>query len=138
MLVFDVSGIVDHHCLNSRLYQDSSPSNKFTGKNNYMIYIHYYRHDELIKERFLFATAKNTMSLFFFMNIPKEKPFRQLDKQLVLCLQCTIVIHIIYNHVLYMTLILPRHCLIYDPDSSPLCTVLYMILILPRHALSYI
>jgi hypothetical protein len=103
-----------------------------------MIYIHYYRHDELIKERFLFATAKNTMSLFFFMNIPKEKPFRQLDKQLVLCLQCTIVIHIIYNHVLYMTLILPSHCLIYDPDSSPLCTVLYMILILPRHALSYI
>jgi hypothetical protein len=52
------------------------------------------------------------------MNIPKEKPFRQLDKQLVLCLQCTIVIHIEYNCVLYMILILPRHCLIYDPDSS--------------------
>ena len=85
------------------------PSNKFTGKNNYMIYIHYYRHDELIKERFLFATAKNTMSLFFFMNIPKEKPFRQLDKQLVLCLQCTIVIHI--NYI--------QPCFIYDPDSSP-------------------
>jgi hypothetical protein len=34
--------------------------------------------------------------------------------------------------------ILPRHCLIYDPDSSPSVTVLYMILILPRHAQSYI
>ena len=30
--------------------------------------------------------------------------------------------------------ILPRHCLIYDPDSSPSCTVLYMIPILPRHS----
>jgi hypothetical protein len=27
----------------------------------------------------------------FFMNIPKENSFRQLDKQLVLCLQCIIV-----------------------------------------------
>jgi hypothetical protein len=35
-----------------------------------------------------------------------------------------------------MILILPRHCLIYDPDSSP--SLLYMILNLPRHALSYI
>jgi hypothetical protein len=34
--------------------------------------------------------------------------------------------------------ILPRHCLIYDPDSSLSVTVLYMILILPRHALFYI
>jgi hypothetical protein len=25
------------------------------------------------------------------------------------------------------------HCLIYDHDSSPSCSVLYMILILPRH-----
>jgi hypothetical protein len=156
LLVFDVSGIVDHHCLNSRLYQDSSPSNKFTGKNNYMIYIHYYRHDELIKERFLFATAKFEFftfpkkilcPLFFFINIPKENPFRQLDKQLVLCLQCTIVIHIVYNCVLYMILILPRHCLIYDPDFSTSLsyiwswffpvTVLYMILIFPLHCLIY-
>ena len=53
------------------------------------------------------------------MNIPKENPFRQLDKQLVLCLQCIIVIHIMYNRVLYMILILPRHCIIYDHDSSP-------------------
>jgi hypothetical protein len=29
--------------------------------------------------------------------------------------------------VLYMILILPCQCLIYDPDSSPSCTVLYMI-----------
>ena len=36
-----------------------------------------------------------------------------------------------------MILILPRHYLIYDPDSSPSCTVLYMILILPRHCLIY-
>jgi hypothetical protein len=27
-------------------------SSKFTGKNDYMMYIHYYRHDELIKESF--------------------------------------------------------------------------------------
>ena len=84
---------------------------------------------------------------FFFMNIPKENPFRQLDKQLVLCLQCIIVIHIMFNRVLYMILILPRHCLIYDPDSSPSLsyiwswffpiTVLYMILILPRHCIIY-
>jgi hypothetical protein len=46
-----------------------------------------------------------------------------------------------------MILILPRHCLLYDPDSSPSLsyiwfwffpvTVLYMILILPRHCLIY-
>jgi hypothetical protein len=50
--------------------------------------------------------------------------------------------------VVCIFLILPRHCLIYDPDSSPSLsyiwswffpvTVLYMILILPRHSLSYI
>jgi hypothetical protein len=47
-----------------------------------------------------------------------------------------------------MILILPRHCRIYNPDSSPSLfyiwswffpvTVLYMILILSRHSLSYI
>jgi hypothetical protein len=31
-----------------------------------------------------------------------------------------------------MILILPRHCFIYDPDSSPSCTVLYMNLILRK------
>jgi len=42
--------------------------------------------------------------------------------------------------VLYMTLILPRHCLIYDLDSSP--SLSYDLdsspSLLPRHALSYI
>ena len=52
-----------------RLYPHSSPSNKFTGKNNYMIWIHYYRHDELIKERFLFASAK-----FVFFTFTKKIP----------------------------------------------------------------
>ena len=75
-----------------------------------MIYIHYYRHDELIKRkificnckiRIFYFPPKNTMPLFI-MNIPKENLFRQLDKQIVLCLQCTIVIHILYNRVLYM------------------------------------
>jgi hypothetical protein len=49
--------------------------------------------------------------------------------------------------VLYMISILPSHCLIYDPDSSPSLsyiwsrffpvTVLYMILNLPSHCLIY-
>ena len=41
---------------------------KFPGKNIYMIYIHYFRHDELIK-RFLYATAK-----FEFFTFPKKIP----------------------------------------------------------------
>jgi hypothetical protein len=46
------------------------------------------------------------------------------------------LINLFYS-ILYMILILPCHCLIYDPDSSPSCTVLYMILNLPRHCLIY-
>ena len=97
---------------------------------------------------------KNTMPPFIWIS-PKKNPFR-LDKQLVLCLQRIIVIHIMHNRILYMILILPRHCLIYmilillrhyliyDPESSPSLsyiwswffpvTVLYMILILPCHS----
>jgi hypothetical protein len=36
-----------------------------------MIYIHYYKHDELIKETILFAIAK-----FEFFIFPPKKPFQ--------------------------------------------------------------
>ena len=80
---------------------------------------------------------------------PKKNPFRRLDKQLVFILFIT---YSCYSYdvqpcLIYMILILPRHCLIYDPDSSPSLsyiwfwffpiTILYMILILPRHCLIY-
>ena len=46
------------------------------------------------------------------------------DKQLVFFLFYVyhiqvVVIYMMYNRVLYMILILPRHYLIYDPDFSP-------------------
>jgi hypothetical protein len=62
---------------------------------------------------------------------PKKNPFI-LDKQLVLCLQRIIVIHIMHNRILYMILIFPRRSYIWSwffPVTS-----LYMILILPRHS----
>ena len=87
----------------------------------------------------------NTVPPFLWIS-PKKNPFR-LDKQLVLCLQRIIVIHIMHNRILYMILILPRHSYIYDPDSSPSLSyiwswffsvaILYMILNLPLHCLIY-
>jgi hypothetical protein len=80
---------------------------------------------------------------------PKKNPFRRLDKQLVFILFIT---YSCYSYdvqpcLIYMILILPRHCLIHGLDSSPSLsyiwswffptTVLYMILILPRHCLIY-
>jgi hypothetical protein len=49
--------------------------------------------------------------------------------------QHKIKIPFIPSYTNFMILNLLRHCLIYDPDSSPSCTVLYMILILPRQYL---
>jgi hypothetical protein len=51
----------------------------------------------------------------------KKNPFRRLDKQLVFILFIT---YSCYSYdvqpcLIYMILILPHHCLIYDPDSSP-------------------
>jgi hypothetical protein len=69
---------------------------------------------------------------FFLMNVPKEKPFQTIGWIacfFILFITYTVVIHMMYNRVLYiwswffpvtvlyMILILPRHCLIYDPDS---------------------
>ena len=84
-----------------------------------------------------FLLSPKKYHILFFMNIPQENPFRQLDKQLVLCLQCIIVIHIMYNRVLYMILILPRHALSYIWSWFFPVTILYMIMILPRHYLIY-
>jgi hypothetical protein len=80
---------------------------------------------------------------------PKKNPFRRLDKQLVFILFIT---YSCYSYdvqpcLIYMILILPRHCLIHGLDSSPSlsyiwswffpATVLYMIPILSRHCLIY-
>ena len=56
---------------------------------------------------YFLLSPKKYHALFFFMNIPKKNPFKQ-DKQLVLCLQRIIVIHIMHNRILYMILIFPR------------------------------
>ena len=78
---------------------------------------------------------KNTMPPFLWIS-PKKNPFR-LDKQLVLCLQRIIVIHIMHNRILYMILILPRHSYIYDPDSSPSLSYIWSWFFPVMHCLIY-
>jgi hypothetical protein len=94
---------------------------------------------------------------FFYNECPQRKTLSDgwiNSLFFILFITYTVVIHMMYNRVLYIwswffpvtvlytILILPRHCLIYDPDSSPSLsyiwfwffpvTVFYMILILPR------
>jgi hypothetical protein len=93
---------------------------------------------------------KNTTSLFF-NECPQRKTLSD-DWMNSLFFYFIYNIYCCYSYdvqpcLIYMILILPRHCLIYDTDSSPALsyiwswffpvTVLYMNLILPRHCLIY-
>jgi len=121
------------------------PSNKFTGKNNYMIYIHYYRHDELIKERFLFATAKCVFFTFpqkipcppFFYEYPQRKTLS--DRIISLFFVCSVyLLFILCTTVSYniWSWCFPVN-LIYDPDSSPSLSYIWSWIFPVMHCLIY-
>ena len=95
-----------------------------------------------------FLLSPKNYHVLFFIEYPREKNLSDSwINSLFFLFAGTIVIHIMHNWVLYMILILPRHCHIwfwffpvmhwfkYDFDSSPALS--YMILILPRHCLIY-
>ena len=133
-------------------------------QSNVNIYALFHWHSSplhLIYFLMFFISLQNTTPLFF-NECPQRKTLSDdwiNSLFFILFITYTVVIHMMYNRVLYIwswffpitilyrILILPRHYLICDPDSSPPLsyiwswffpvTVLYMILILPRHCLIY-
>ena len=141
-----------------------SPFDVKSYQSNVNIYALFHWHSSplhLIYFLMFFISPQNATPLFF-NDCPQRKTLSDdwiNSLFFILFITYTVVIHMMYNRVLYiwswffpvtvlyMILILPRHCLIYDPDSTPSlsyiwswffpATVLYMILILPRHCLIY-
>jgi hypothetical protein len=151
-------------CIQFLILWHSSPFDVKSYQSNVNIYVLFHWHSSPLHLIYflMFFISPQKYHVPFLMNVPNEKPFQTIGWTacfFILFITYIVVIHMMYNRVLYiwswffpvtvlyMILILPRHYLIYDPDSSPSLSyiwywffpgaVLYMILILPRHCLIY-
>ena len=123
-------------CIQFLILWHSSPFDVKSYQSNVNIYALFHWHSSPLHLIYflMFFISPQKYHVPFLMNVPNEKPFQTIGWTacfFILFITYIVVIHMMYNRVLYiwswffpvtvlyMILILPRHCLIYDHDSSP-------------------